>query len=297
MDINNNYRRNNHCIGCNKIISDHAKRCKLCESQLRKKIKDKCIDCGKEVSKRGVTRCNKCVKILRKNKSQFTSGFKDGRTLKKYYCQICNKELVNYKAKYCKNCKSIGELNPAFVDGRSLKKYYCKDCKKEISWNAAIYGSGNCKSCLAKKRIGEFSSNYKDGRSIKDNFCIDCGKLLSDYRVKRCQSCETIRRYRRGLLTSTPNKPEKLLIKLLPKSFKYVGNGSFWINKFNPDFIDLKNKKIIELFGDYWHNLKNNKFRDKLRLKAYKKYGYQVLIIWEHELKNVIKLINKLGDF
>ena len=31
-------------------------------------------------------------------------GYKDGRTLKKYYCMNCKKELSNYKAKRCGSC-------------------------------------------------------------------------------------------------------------------------------------------------------------------------------------------------
>lgn len=64
------------------------------------------------------------------------------------------------------------------------------------------------------------------------------------------------------------------------------------------DFINCNGqKKIIELFGDYWHNRKEVKKRDKKRIKTYAKYGYETLIIWEHELKNRKKLKNKILNF
>lgn len=98
-----------------------------------------------------------------------------------------------------------------------------------------------------------------------------------------------------------PNKPEKvlssLLNQILPKKYKYVGSGYTIIAGFCPDFIDFKNKLIIELFGDYWHNRKDAKARDKLRLKTYSKYGYQTLVIWQHELKNLLKIKSKIMDF
>jgi len=75
-----------------------------------------------------------------------------------------------------------------------------------------------------------------------------------------------------------------------------VGDGSFVINGFNPDFVNINGqKKIIELFGDYWH--RNTQIKDKKRIKTYNKYGYKVLIVWEHELENINKLKIKLQKF
>lgn len=94
-----------------------------------------------------------------------------------------------------------------------------------------------------------------------------------------------------------PNKPEKILIELINKNalpFNYVGDGKIWIENFNPDFISKNPKHIIEVFGDYWHNLSSYKKRDKKRLKVYFKYGYKTLIIWENELKNPNQVLNKI---
>jgi G:T-mismatch repair DNA endonuclease (very short patch repair protein) len=60
-------------------------------------------------------------------------------------------------------------------------------------------------------------------------------------------------------------------------------------------------KKIIELFGDYWHGKertgKNKKGVEKERINCFAKYGYQTLIIWEHELKDINIVINKIVEF
>lgn len=42
------------------------------------------------------------------------------------------------------------ENNPNYKDGRTLKKYYCK-CEKEINYNNALYGNGKCITCFNKK--------------------------------------------------------------------------------------------------------------------------------------------------
>jgi len=100
----------------------------------------------------------------------------------------------------------------------------------------------------------------------------------------------------------TPNKPEKflqkLLITLFSKEYKFVGTGGRFIGGFVPDFININGKKkIIELYGDYWHNREDAKERDINRLRTYKKYGYKTLIIWEHELTNKELLVIKLKEF
>jgi G:T-mismatch repair DNA endonuclease (very short patch repair protein) len=58
-------------------------------------------------------------------------------------------------------------------------------------------------------------------------------------------------------------------------------------------------KKLIELFGDYWHNKKHfPQSNDEQSLSQhYKKYGFKCLIIWEKELKNSEKVIQKIREF
>lgn len=101
-----------------------------------------------------------------------------------------------------------------------------------------------------------------------------------------------------------PNKPEILLNKLIQENslpFNYVGDGKIWFvgekQAFNPDFLSKNPKHIIEMFGDYWHNLAGRKERDAERLRTYAKYGYKTLIIWERELKKPEEVIKKIKEF
>ena len=106
-----------------------------------------------------------------------------------------------------------------------------------------------------------------------------------------------------------PNRPEKFLIKLLQKLFpnqwKYIGDGkdenSIVAGKC-PDFIHTDNqRKIIEHFGDYWHGEEvtgiPNERHEQERIDLFAKYGYQTLIIWEHELNDKESLSKKLIEF
>ena len=192
---------------------------------------------------------------------------------KKCKCAFCKDKKGKNHPNYGKNFH--GKNNPRYIDGRSLKIYYCKLCGKEIS----SYQYKLCRPCAVKEQFKCPEKNPFYGKH-----------LTKKHKQKMMLG--------RGL---KPNKPEKWLITILPKRFKYVGNGIFWItskyNSFNPDFINKSNKKIIEFFGDYWHNLKDHKKRDKLRLQLYKRKGYRTLIIWEHELKNLTKVKERITNF
>jgi len=95
-----------------------------------------------------------------------------------------------------------------------------------------------------------------------------------------------------------PNKPETFLTNLLndlyPGEWKFVGDFSFMIGGKNPDFVNIDGqKKCIEHFGTHWH--KGDNPQDRINL--FKSYGWDCLIIWEHELKNFKALRRKIFDF
>jgi len=93
-----------------------------------------------------------------------------------------------------------------------------------------------------------------------------------------------------------PNKFETFFINLFSAVYPqcgYTGNFTKIIAGKCPDFVDEEGKKIIELYGDYWHQ--DNNPQD--RIDIFKKYGYDTLVIWEHELKDMNKLHVKLDEF
>lgn len=95
------------------------------------------------------------------------------------------------------------------------------------------------------------------------------------------------------------NRPEKILHDILDELYElewaYTGDNrpENKIGNLIPDFINIKRKLIIEHFGDYWHH------EDEILGKRahYRKHGFKTLIIWEHELKNRNKVINKIKKF
>jgi len=190
------------------------------------------------------------------------------KRLKKYGIRIRSKSEAR-KGKFGKN-------TPGYKDGRCSKKYYCK-CGNEITYKTFWEGKKQCYNCFAQKKWG-----------------IDKEK--------------TVKQILDGLLTK-PNKPEKLLNKLLQEilanEYKINVRGDIMILGGKvPDFVNINGqKKIIELYGDYWHSdkiiKKSGCYEDteKGRIKYFKKYGYKTLIVWEHELKNLNKVKKRILKF
>lgn len=97
-----------------------------------------------------------------------------------------------------------------------------------------------------------------------------------------------------------PNRPEQKLIDIIKDNnfpFVYVGDGKVVIERFCPDFIDNNgSKRVIEVFGDYWHRLPEVMKRDERRLATFGKYGFKTLVIWESELKDEEHVVNRIKE-
>mgnify|MGYP001768612299 CR=1 FL=1 len=120
---------------------------------------------------------------------------------------------------------------------------------------------------------------------------------MSTSKIKNWQDPEYIRTQMKARSVKQ-NKVEKLLEnilnKLYPNEYKFVGDGKVIIAGKCPDFININGqKKIIELFGDYWHRDED----PQNRIDVFKPSGYDTLIIWEHELKNIRRVQFRINRF
>jgi len=61
------------------------------------------------------------------------------------------------------------ENNPNFKDGRSLKKYYCIDCNKEINWQTWFEGNKVCRSCASRIQLKNNNHLLGFDKSGKNN--------------------------------------------------------------------------------------------------------------------------------
>lgn len=89
------------------------------------------------------------------------------------------------------------------------------------------------------------------------------------------------------------------IIKKNNLPYKFVGDGKFWIERKNPDFINTNGKKIaIEVFyprhkEEFAGGLENWK---RERTEIFKKYGWSILFVQPSDLGKILKIITKGGD-
>lgn len=153
----------------------------------------------------------------------------------------------------------------------------------------------------SRRKNGWFKNleGTKKRMSQKHKKITNSGRYKKGHKETEEQRDKRIKKSIKGLKIK-PNKPEKIMINIIRENnfpFNFVGDGQVIIGGFNPDFLSRNPKHIIEFFGDYWHNLPRYKDLDKRRLETYKKYGYKVLVVWEHELKNPFQVVKKIKEF
>jgi len=91
---------------------------------------------------------------------------------------------------------------------------------------------------------------------------------------------------RRHIPSSLEEKFQSIVDKYnLP--YKYVGDGSFKIDKYNPDFINTNSEKIaIEVYTKYFKKRNNNNIEDwkEKRSKIFAKYGWSIFFFDETQV-------------
>jgi len=208
-------------------------------------------------------------------------------------CSEETRRLISIRTKEMMKWHNAGKKISEIRKGRKLSDA----CKLKISNTLKI-------GIREGKIINAFSAGKKHTNTsgiifTKDRIkkmSIAGKKLWSDSKYKE----RVLKLQRIGI--QKPTKPEKkinLFINTAHLNFNYVGDGKIWITsniyntKFNPDFLDIETKKIIEFDGKYWHN---NKYRDILRNNTYLSKGYKLLILNEDDFVDN-KYINRILEF
>lgn len=176
-----------------------------------------------------------------------------------------------------------------------------EECKLKIS--KALKGrkfTEEWKKNLSKARKGQIHTN-------PDCKCMTCQAKKGAYKGKNngfYGKHHSEKEKRKWLETNrrSPNLCEisllNLLIETLPNEYEFVGDGKVWINHKNPDFMNINGqKKLIEMFGDYWHGEESTGLPTAVheceRKEIFKEAGYETLIIWEHEVNGSKTLLQK----
>lgn len=202
-----------------------------------------------------------------------------------------------------KGKKQSAELIAKRVAGRAGYKHSPETLKKIGDGNKGKVMSSEAKRKCSESNKGkryspktEFSKGFSPWIKGR-NHSEETKKRLSETRKKLFLNHDFVKKMAKAWNVK-PNKPETFILNLLndiyPGQWKYTGDFSFTINGKCPDFVNCNGqKKIIELFGDYWHRGENPEDRAAI----FAPFGYETLVIWERELKSPETVIIKIRNF
>lgn len=211
----------------------------------------------------------------------------------------------------CKNCNGKFEL-------KGTRHIYCSEyCRRMYQWQK--YHFGSLRRNIRISRDALIQKYLRDGRSMSD--------IAKDYNTSKSVIFKKLKKYnlstrghdanRENMIKAVnikPNRQEIQLDKLIqtefPNQFRLNVDGGTVINDKIPDWISCNGKKKVILFnGLYWHlekikrkNLINRIFytketEERKLNRSYAELGFEVLHIWEDELKNNREILNKINNF
>lgn len=280
-----------------------------------------CKTCGKIFRRReSNTKRNKSHYYYCSRKCRYKDPDSFARKRKLTNCKVCGNPLVGRCGKmYCSlKCRSADEEYRKLIrESKSIKRKMigCAICGKGIfkheyqfKRSKSLFCSRKCKNLYERGK----PSKRRTGKVVK---CFNCEKeiyralwRLKDYNRFFCSlECMYDQLKYNVKNIAKPTKIERMFWELVKKynlPYKYVGDGSFWIGRLNPDFIHTNGEKIvIEIFGDFWHNPSLNKrlnfdHTEDGRNQLFKRYGYKCIVIWEKEFKGMDwenRMLSKLG--
>jgi len=248
--------------------------------------------------------CPKCTNVVYKQKSKWESL--DLPTVSKMYLEekmpihlVASKLLSSYKA--VRKCLMRNGVPLRKKNTIGLHKL-SDETKKKIS----EAHSGEKNFWFGKNAHPNVIKTFNKYRKLNLGNSPEARKKKSITRILKGLSKgknnpmsreEVVRKWINSNKLS-PNKKEQFMSTLLedicPTKYKMNVRGEVIIIGCKiPDFVCIDEKRIIEFYGDYWH--KDDREND--RIDFFKKFGYTTLIVWEHELKDLPKLKEKILNF
>lgn len=247
------------------------------------------------------------------------SGRKPVRLRVEKSCEICGRKFIAYASQgYCSRLcywearrrgvyvpwnKGL-TVNTDFRVRRLAEKM--RGRKRPTRWRMTL-----CKNCntvfpLRRPKLGKFCSQNCYGqyrsRTYRGSRAPHYGKKRDVVtRSKISASLQRLwleqpERMKKALISRRPNNDESRLSYLFVEHnlpYRFVGDGSFVIGGKNPDFVNVRNRKIIELFGERWHPPQD----EADRIAYFRRFGYDTLVVWRKHLAEPVALLERIKSF
>ena len=126
-------------------------------------------------------------------------------------------------------------------------------------------------------------------------------KMMHEAFLAKCGSFTELAKMGLRAPRRKPNKLEMEAVKILGDAWRFVGKGDLVIGGLIPDFIHEQKRVVLEVLGCYFHacpqhfpNVRvERSARVDYREAVFKKNGYDVVFLWEHDIKKRRKLAFK----
>jgi len=203
----------------------------------------------------------------------------------------------------CSKCGKVFESLPSYAG--HMNSHSDKENSGQFG-NRSPWNKGMSKDEMLEHYPDGFSFAYWEGKESPKKEeritveCKGCGKEFIKPHYSNQKYCSFHCYYKNN---RKPTAPEAKFIELCDKfdlPYKYVGDGEFWIENKNPDFVNCNGKKIaVEVLGDYWHTEEEFKERQEL----FQQYGWKCIGIWEHEImsenidKQIVKKVKEVDNY
>jgi very-short-patch-repair endonuclease len=242
----------------------------------------------------------------------------------KVKCFVCGQELkyITSTHLWMRHGMILAEYKEKFPDAEIMCEKE-KERRKKVGGSMGNGNSGGIHSKDHNNNIGKSVRRYI--KNNKEQWHEDRSRIATDGNNRRVADgthpfCDVIitqtavaQSLRRGM-NKSERKISFMLRKLYPKRFKYNGDGRvLLVDKYIPDFVDIDGKRIIEFYGCIHHccercNVVRSVYRkemtasdlrerDERRINRCKELGWTILIVWEHELKDVERIKNRIIEF
>ncbi len=216
------------------------------------------------------------------------------KTCSEECCKILHSKLSKQYPDITKKCPECGQEFMT-ADGSTNEHEFCSHKCADI-FNGRKRRGLPGKSICGRIPWNKGLSKYDDQRLMAVSIKFTGRKLSAD-RKRRIKEARRKQRFTRS------SYPEKIINQFLVEnglSFKYVGDNSIHVGRYNPDFISQESRQIIEFNGCWFHGCpecfpvdqypklveKYNKYNEKV--VNYKGLKYEVLTIWYHDFERRI---------
>jgi len=184
----------------------------------------------------------------------------------------------------------------------------CSETKKRLFADGKLVAPNKGKkfSLEWRKKLSETRKQDKYIASSK----INLQKIDSKKNWQNPIYREKVIRNSRKAMTIKPNKPEKFIDSIIqtnfPNEWHLNVHGDTVLNGKVPDWINCNGQKKVILFnGIYWHLWKQQKENPELtkemveerERKSYNELGFDVLHIWEDDIKDIEQVKQKIDEF